>query len=101
MTWLPDGVFDHVFSFAAVYHLKPEEQCHVMKESVRIIRPGGTVWIGWNGAHVGSSSISKEEARSCLGSVPGIKYSVEDETSAFGGIGLASGTYSVFITKDS
>merc|ERR1712107_206211 len=27
MSWLPDGIFDHVISFAAIYHLSKLDQC--------------------------------------------------------------------------
>ena len=48
---VPANSVDHVISNAAVYHLEMEVQCTLMLEHfLRIVRPGGSIWIGWSGA---------------------------------------------------
>jgi len=51
LTWVPSDTFDRVVSYAALYHLPKDVQCTVLMELVRVVRPGGAIWIGWNGAH--------------------------------------------------
>jgi len=45
---VPDNSLDHIVSNAAVYHLSAAQQCGLVRdEFMRILRPGGTVWLGW------------------------------------------------------
>eukprot|EP00440_Ansanella_granifera_P070056 gb/GFBE01076004.1/.p1 GENE.gb/GFBE01076004.1/~~gb/GFBE01076004.1/.p1 ORF type:complete len:534 (+),score=98.99 gb/GFBE01076004.1/:1-1602(+) len=48
--WVPDGLFDYVFSYAAITHLEMEEQCFVARQLVQKLRPGGKAFFGWNRA---------------------------------------------------
>jgi len=51
LEWVPDGLFDHVFTYAAFLHLDPEEQCNTGVNLVRKLRIGGKAFFGWNRAH--------------------------------------------------
>jgi len=44
---IPSNSVDHVISYAALYHIKPEQQCSVLLQFLRILRPGGNIWVGW------------------------------------------------------
>lgn len=48
LTWIPDGIFDKVISYAAIYHLSREDQCSTGIQLVRKLRIGGRAWLGWN-----------------------------------------------------
>ena len=69
---VPDASVDHVTANAAVYHLRPEAQCAlVLEHFLRILRPGGTLWIGWNGSENdddmhGAPRFMEPEWRRCL-----------------------------------
>ena len=43
----PANSFDAIVSYAALYHLKREEQCKVMHDMIRIVKPTRKIWIGW------------------------------------------------------
>lgn len=47
LSWIPDASFDHFYSFATVYYVRPEDMCKFGKEVVRILKPGGTALFGW------------------------------------------------------
>ena len=48
---VPDNAVDHVIANAAVYHLLPSQQCQLMRDHfLRIVRRGGSIWIGFNGS---------------------------------------------------
>ena len=48
---VPDNAVDHVIANGAVLHLLPSQQCRLMREHfLRIVRRGGSVWIGFNGS---------------------------------------------------
>jgi SAM-dependent methyltransferase len=51
LDWIADSYFDHVFSFAAIFHFDTRA-CHVVQECVRIVRPGGTLFLGWFNGNV-------------------------------------------------
>eukprot|EP00931_Biecheleriopsis_adriatica_P103453 TRINITY_DN78286_c0_g1_i1.p1 TRINITY_DN78286_c0_g1~~TRINITY_DN78286_c0_g1_i1.p1 ORF type:complete len:508 (+),score=109.51 TRINITY_DN78286_c0_g1_i1:104-1627(+) len=67
MGWIPDGMFDHVFSYAALTHLEVQEQCQVARQLVRKLRPGGKAFLGWNRAQRVSPWIWHD----CFGRYPG------------------------------
>lgn len=51
LDWLPNGVFDHVISYAALYHMSKPDQCHTGIQLLRKLRVGGRAWFGWNQAY--------------------------------------------------
>lgn len=48
LTWLPEATFDHVLSYASIYHLEKDEQCSVGIQLVRKLKIGGRAFLGWN-----------------------------------------------------
>lgn len=48
LTWVPNGMFDKVISYAAIYHLSKEDQCSTGIQLVQKLRIGGKAWFGWN-----------------------------------------------------
>lgn len=47
LTNFQNNTVDVVISFAALYFIAPEKQCGVLREFLRILKPGGRMWIGW------------------------------------------------------
>merc|ERR1712217_507735 len=44
---LPDASVDHIISNGAIPNLRREHQCDFLRHAAfRILRPGGTVWLG-------------------------------------------------------
>ncbi|CAE8733072.1 unnamed protein product [Polarella glacialis] len=48
LSWVPDNMFDHVISYAAIYHLAKEDQCHAGIQLVKKLKIGGRAFLGWN-----------------------------------------------------
>ena len=88
---IPDASVDHVTSNAAVYHLRGATQCSlVLDHLLRILRPGGTLWIGWqlvedkNDLH-GATPFRKEDWRQCMERAGNAVYfHMPDEAALFG-----------------
>ena len=104
---LPDAYVDHIVSNAALYHLAPKDQCKIMLgDFLRILRPGGTVWIGWSGSEDdgemhGQIRFSRHEWEKCLEGVGGaILYETFLEGDFFGTSEyLRKQTFSVLVAK--
>ncbi|CUI14842.1 methyltransferase, putative [Bodo saltans] len=48
LEWIPSNFFDHALSFGSIYHVYNRTMfCHVIRQLVRIVKPGGTVYNGW------------------------------------------------------
>lgn len=62
LEWLPAEAFDHVISYAALYHLPKTDQCHAGIQLLRKLRVGGKAFFGWNKAY----SMNAWEWRACL-----------------------------------
>lgn len=52
LRWIPDGMFDHVISFAAIYHLPKTDQCDTGVQLIQKLRVGGKAYLGWNQGNV-------------------------------------------------
>eukprot|EP00933_Yihiella_yeosuensis_P029848 TRINITY_DN23503_c3_g1_i2.p1 TRINITY_DN23503_c3_g1~~TRINITY_DN23503_c3_g1_i2.p1 ORF type:complete len:493 (-),score=88.21 TRINITY_DN23503_c3_g1_i2:63-1541(-) len=52
LKWIPNGLFDYVFSYAALAHLENDERCDVAHQLLMKLRPGGRAFLGWNRAHI-------------------------------------------------
>ncbi|CAK8993765.1 Kynurenine 3-monooxygenase (Kynurenine 3-hydroxylase) [Durusdinium trenchii] len=48
LSWLPELTFDHVISYASIYHLEKHDQCSVGIQLVRKLKIGGRAFLGWN-----------------------------------------------------
>lgn len=62
LDWLPKGTFDHVISYAALYHLSKVDQCHTGIQLISKLRAGGKAFFGWNQAY----SMDAWDWRACL-----------------------------------
>lgn len=51
LAWIPNNLFDYVFSYASLRHIPQPEQCKVGLQLVQKLRPGGKAFFGWNRAH--------------------------------------------------
>jgi SAM-dependent methyltransferase len=56
--WLQDDSFDGAYSYAVLYHLPHELQCRAVLEAIRIVRPGGFIYLGWFGCHISNHGSS-------------------------------------------
>lgn len=52
VSFVQDSVFDGAYSFAVVHHLPYDLQCRLVLEAIRIVKPGGFIYLGWFGHHV-------------------------------------------------
>jgi len=52
LEWIPNHLFDYVFSYAALLHLEFSEQCGIAHQLVQKLRIGGQAFLGWNRAHL-------------------------------------------------
>ena len=85
LSHLPDAYVDHVISNAAIIHLAERKQCAlVVNDLLRILRPGGTMWLGWN-APDQSLFVSEKTWRKCLERVDdAIIFDIVKEVTLFG-----------------
>merc|ERR1712072_897291 len=49
LSFVPDNSYDLVFSWGVIHHLPPILQCQSVQEMVRIAKPGGHIYSGFNG----------------------------------------------------
>jgi ubiquinone/menaquinone biosynthesis C-methylase UbiE len=116
--WIPSNSFDVAFSFGSIYHVyNTTTFCSVLRELVRIVKPGGRVYNGWTE----NSEFHRKMVRPCINpeqgeavadedpaARPGIhQISIVEEKAAFGHVSTfplkaeqkKPNTYSLIITK--
>ena len=52
VSYVKDNVFDGAYSYAVLYHLPYALQCQSVLEAIRIVKPGGFIYLGWFGCHI-------------------------------------------------
>lgn len=62
LRWVPDGAFDYVFSYAALYHLPKLDQCRTGISLIYKLRVGGKAYFGWNKGY----AMSNWEWKNCF-----------------------------------
>lgn len=48
LSFVKDASYDHAMTFATFPYVSPEIQCQAVKEMLRIVKPGGSLYIGHN-----------------------------------------------------
>jgi hypothetical protein len=76
LTWVPDAGFDAVIAYWALYHHMEPAQCHLARQLIAKLKPGGRAWFGGNSPStaVGISVVSrmtKHAWRRCLRAAAG------------------------------
>lgn len=72
LAWVPDGAFDYVTSYWALYHLlSKEDQCSVIGNLIQKLGLGGKMWLGGNCPDSDllrnrSTCLEVEDLRGCL-----------------------------------
>ena len=124
LPWLPDNSVSHVHSFAAMYYVQPvSRQCDLVQDMLRVVKPGGSLYLGWCGAYryTRSSMPCADPAsgfwEDCLGGHPLVsRYAVLYEIDLLGTAwndtldpgryqsyrtdeGVGNSTYGVFVVK--
>ena len=80
MSWIPDSIFDHFFSFAAVYYVPPKDICHFGKEVVRLLKPQGTALFGWlSGIYSRPFGLQPKSVWDCIGDIDGVSINIYED----------------------
>eukprot|EP01084_Bolivina_argentea_P097562 175386_1 len=63
LSFLSNNSFQHIYSIAGVYHIEEtDKQCSlILNHFIRLLKPGGTIWMGWNGADSGAMKMNDWE----------------------------------------
>jgi SAM-dependent methyltransferase len=106
LSWAPDESFDHFYSFATVYYVKPNAMCNFGREVIRILKPGGTALFGWmDGIYSRPYGRFPESNFDCLRALPNADVTTPKENAGGlysdngGDLITNSGTYAVVIRK--
>jgi ubiquinone/menaquinone biosynthesis C-methylase UbiE len=103
LDWIPDNFFDHSYSFGSIYHVYNRTMfCHVLRQLVRIVRVGGTVYNGWTE----NAEFKRVHVPLCLSDLPA-DYEIFEEAKEFANVPIfplkaeqdRPNTYSLVITK--
>eukprot|EP00744_Colponema_vietnamica_P006462 GILI01009385.1.p1 GENE.GILI01009385.1~~GILI01009385.1.p1 ORF type:complete len:783 (-),score=59.14 GILI01009385.1:41-2389(-) len=103
LEWIPTGYFDHAYSFGSIYHVYNRSKfCHILRQMVRIVKPGGTVYNGWTE----NAEYRREHVGMCLADLP-VKFTIYEEALEFKDVKIfplklaqtTPNTYSLVITK--
>ena len=80
LSWIPDQTFNHFFSFAAVYYIKPVDFCKFGKEVVRILKPKGTALFGWlNSKYDRPYGNQPKTVWDCIKNMSGVETTIHDD----------------------
>eukprot|EP00760_Papus_ankaliazontas_P030989 PhM_4_TR5161/c0_g1_i4/m.79822 len=103
LQWIPSNYFDASISFGSVYHVYNRTAfCYVIREMVRITRPGGAVYNGWTE----NAEFKREHYASCLRDLP-VDVKIHEEREVFQHVPTfplkshqeVPNTYSLVVTK--
>ena len=80
LSWIPDNYFHHFFSFATANYVPTEKWENFCNETIRIIKPEGTIAFGWLDSKYGRPYGRLPKTRfDFLKNIKGIKYKIIDE----------------------
>ena len=48
LSYIPPNTFDFAISYASLLHLPAKLRCQTVQELIRVVKPGGKFWDGWN-----------------------------------------------------
>lgn len=103
LEWIPNGFFDHAYSFGSIYHVYNRSKfCHILRQLVRIVKPGGTIYNGWTE----NAEYRREHVGMCLADLP-VKFTIYEEALEFKNVKIfplklsqtTPNTYSLVINK--
>jgi len=103
LSFIKADSLDAFLSNGAVHHLPQTSQCRLMKDHVlRVLRPGGCAWFGWQGVEGSGSepAVNEDFWRSECFSLGEASVFTENELKAFGTNEFkSSNAYSLFVCK--
>ena len=103
LEWIPSGFFDNTYSFGSIYHVYNRTMfCHVLRQLVRVVKVGGTVYNGWTE----NAEFKRVHVPLCLSDLP-VRYEIFEEAKEFANVPIfplkaqqdTPNTYSLVITK--
>ena len=103
LEWIPTGHFDNAYSFGSIYHVYNRSKfCSILRQMVRIVKPGGTVYSGWTE----NAEYRRNHVGICLTDLP-VKFTIYEEAIEFKNVKIfplkssqnTPNTYSLVITK--
>jgi ubiquinone/menaquinone biosynthesis C-methylase UbiE len=103
LEWLATSTFDHAFSFGSIYHVYNRTLfCHVLRQLLRIVKVGGTVYNGWTE----NAEFKRAHVEMCFADLP-VKVEIIEESKAFAKVAVFPlkaqqvdiNTYSLVVTK--
>lgn len=103
LEWIPSNFFDHAFSFGSIYHVYNRTMfCHVIRQLVRVVKPGGTVYNGWTE----NAEYKRAHVGMCLEDLD-VTFEIVEERKGFSDVAIfplkaqqtTPNTYSLVVTK--
>lgn len=103
LEWIPSNFFDHAISFGSIYHVYNRTMfCHVLRQLVRVVKPGGTVYNGWTE----NAEYKRDHVAMCFGDLD-VTADVLEEKKEFADVAIfplkaqqdVPNTYSLVVTK--
>jgi ubiquinone/menaquinone biosynthesis C-methylase UbiE len=105
LEWIPSNFFDHALSFGSIYHVYNRTMfCHVIRQLVRVVKPGGTVYNGWTE----NAEFKRAHVAMCLADLD-VDVEIVEEKKGFADVAIfplkaqqtLPNTYSLVVTKKS